>query len=88
MKLLTANRYRALNDRTIHMLSQGEVDMSATTGVVFGFTNGASSNVSDAEVEELLDTETEVEMFVVDKNKTRAGGTFFKYMNLTLFNLE
>ena len=33
MKLLTANRYYALNDRTINMLSKGEVDMSATTGV-------------------------------------------------------
>ena len=31
MELLTANRYYALNDRTIHLLSQGEVDMSATS---------------------------------------------------------
>ena len=31
MKLLTASRYYALDDRTIHLLSQGEVDMSATS---------------------------------------------------------
>ena len=89
MKLLTASRYYALNDRTIHMLSKGEVDMSATTGVVFGFASmAAAGNVSDAAVEELLDSETEVEIFVADKNITRAGGAFFKYLNLTLFNLE
>ena len=62
MKLLTANRYYALNDRTINFLSQGEVDMSATTGVAFGFASlAAADNVSDAEVEEVLDIETEVE---------------------------
>ena len=67
MKLLTANRYYALNDRTINFLSQGEVDMSATTSAVFSGTNHASSTVSDAEVEEVLDIETEVEIVVVDK---------------------
>ena len=88
MKLLTANRYYALNDRTINFLSQGEVDMSATTGVVFGFASlAAADNVSDAEVEEVLDIETEVEIFVVDKNKTRAGGSFFPYINNTIFDL-
>ena len=86
MKLLTANRYHALNDRTIHLLSQGEVDMSATAAE-FGAVP-ASSTVSYAEVEELLDIETEVGIFVVDKNKTRAGGAFLKYLNPTLFNLR
>ena len=89
MKLLTANRYYALNDRTINLLSQGEVDMSATTGVTFGFGSGAAANnVSDAEVEEVLDIGAEVNIFVVDNNKTRAGGAFFKYSNLTLFIVE
>ena len=88
MELLAANRYYALGDRTIHMLSKGEVDMSATTGVVFGSGSGeASNNVSDAEVDELLDSETEDEFSVVDKSKTRAGGTCFTYLNLTLFNI-
>ena len=36
MKLLTANRYYALNDRTNNMLSQGEVDMSAATSSAWG----------------------------------------------------
>ena len=43
---------------------------------------------SDEEVTELLDTETYVEFFVVDKDKTRQGGAFFKYLNLAFFNLE
>ena len=74
MELLTANRYHALNDRTINMLSQGGVDMSATSSE-FGAVP-ASKTVSDAEVEELLDIETGVEIFVVDTNKTRQGGAF------------
>ena len=85
MKLLTANRYYALNDRTIHLLSQGEVDMSATSAE-FGAAP-ASNTVSYAEIEEVLDSGTEVEIPVADKNKTRAGGAFSKYLNLTLFNL-
>ena len=48
----------------------------------------ASKPVSDAEVEELLDIETEVEISVVDKNKTIQGGAFFKYLNLTNFDLD
>ena len=76
MKLLTANRYHALNERTIHLLSQGEVDMSATSAE-FGAVP-APNTASDAEVEELLDSETEVEFPVVGKNETRAGGAFFK----------
>ena len=86
MELLTANRYYALSDRTINMLSQGEVDMSATSAE-FGAVP-ASNTARDAEVEELLNIETEVEICVVDKNKTRAGGALFKYLNSTLFNLE
>ena len=47
----------------------------------------ASNAASDAEFAGVIDIETEVEIFVVDKNKTRAGGTLFKYLSLTLFNL-
>ena len=86
MELLTANRYAALNDRTITMLSQGGVDMSATSSE-FGAVP-ASKTVGDAEVEKLLDIETEVEIFVVDKKKTRQGVAFFKYLNLTNVELE
>ena len=68
MKLLTANRYHAFNDRTINMLSRGEADMSATTGITLWFASmAASKTVGDAEVEELLGIETEVGIFVVDK---------------------
>ena len=55
MKLLTANRYHALNDRTTNMLSRGEVDMSATTGITLGSESmAASKTVSDAEVDGCL----------------------------------
>ena len=68
MKLLTANRYYALNGRTMNMLSRGGVDMSATTGITLGSESmTASKTASDAEVDELLDIETEVEISVVDK---------------------
>ena len=63
MKLLTANQYHALNDRTINMLSQGEVDLSATSGVLLEPASMAAANdVSDADVQELLGSETEVDV--------------------------
>ena len=29
-----------------------------------------------------------VELFIVDKNETRAGGSFFPYLNVTIFDLS
>ena len=86
MKLLTANRYYALNDRTINFLSQGEGDMSATTSAVFSGNNNASNPASDAEVEEALDIETEVEIFVVDKKQNKSR-IIFPYINNAIFDL-
>ena len=43
---------------------------------------------SDKAVTEILETETEVEIFVIDKNKTRAGGAFFNCLNNTLFDFD
>ena len=80
MKLLTANRYYALNGRSVNMLLHGEVDMSAATSSDF-VAVPASKTVSDAELLELFDIGTEVETFVVDKHRTRQGGAFFKYLN-------
>ena len=72
----------------MNMLSKGEVDMSAATGITLGFASmAASKTVSDTEVEELLDIETEVETFVVDKHKTGQGGACFKCLNLTNVDL-
>ena len=65
MKILAANRYYALNDRTFHLFSQGEVDMSATSAE-FGAVP-ASNTVSDAEFAEVIDIETEVGIFVAVK---------------------
>ena len=67
-------------------LSQGEIDMSATTAK-FGAAP-ASNTVGDADVVGLLGNATEVGIFVVVKNTTRQGGAFFNYLNLTLVNLE
>ena len=83
MKLLTADRYYTLNDRTINLLMKGDIDMSATTSE-----KGEEIKESDAEVIDLLDIEKEVEIFVVDKNKTRAGGAFFPYLNNTVFDFD
>ena len=69
-----------------HFLSQGEIDMSATTAKGADVVN-ASKSVSDAAVVDLLDNETEVEISVVDKSRTRAGGAFSNTY-LTLCNLE
>ena len=36
----------------------------------------------------MLDIEKQVEIFVVNTNKTRAGGAFFPYLNNTMFDLD
>ena len=74
MYLPNAKRYYALNDRTINLLMKGNVDMSATTGEA---SEGDKNTSSDAEVKEIAKNKTEVELFIVDTNKTRAGGSFF-----------
>ena len=83
MYLPTAKRYYALNDRTINLLMKGDIDMSAT--------NSETAEVitdSDKEVVDLINVEKEVELFIVEKNKTRAGGSFFPYLNITIFDLS
>ena len=72
MRLPTAQRYSALNDRTINLFIKGQVDMSATTSE----TAEVITN-SDKDIEDLIKMEQEVELFIVDKDKTRAGGAFF-----------
>uniref|UniRef100_UPI00404B7C74 hypothetical protein n=1 Tax=Flavobacterium sp. TaxID=239 RepID=UPI00404B7C74 len=82
MFLINSKKYYALNDRTINLLMKGDIDMSST--------NSETAEVitdSDKEVVDIIKIEKEVEMFVVDKNKTRAGGSFFPYLNITIFDL-
>ena len=83
MYLFTSKRYYALNDRTINLLMKGGLDMSATTSE----TAEVITN-SDKEVVDLINVEKEVELLIVDKNKTRAGGSFFPYFNITIFDLS
>ena len=86
MYLPTAKRYYALNDRTINLLMKGEIDMSATTGGSDVSYNRIT--FSDAEAVETVHKEKEVEMFIVDKNRTRAGGSFFPYPYIIIFDLS
>ena len=89
MYLPTAKRYYALNDRTINLLMKGNVDMSASTGEdgIDFHSRGAEALFSDAESVKAVLREKVVEMFIVDKNRTRAGGSFFPYLNNTIFDL-
>ena len=87
MKLLTANRYYALNDRTIHLLSQGEVDMSATTSAVF-IDGGAEKSVSDAEVEDSLILKPKVKLFVIDKNENKSWRCLFQILKVNIIQVR
>ena len=58
MNLLTTKRYHALNDRTVNLLSPGEIDMSATIAE-FG-SDAASNTINDADVVDLLGNGTDV----------------------------
>ena len=82
MKLLTSKRYHALNDRTINLLMKGGIDMSVVVGQ-----EAVVDTISDAELVAIIVEEREVEFCVAYKNKTRAGGSFFPYINNTIFDL-
>ena len=43
---------------------------------------------SDKEVVDLITVAQEVRFFIVAKNRTRAGGSFFPYLNITIFDLS
>ena len=54
-------------------------------------TNSETAEVitdSDKEVVGLINVEKEVELFIAEKNKTRSGGSFFPYLNITIFDLS
>ena len=85
MYLPNAKGYCALNDRTISLLMKGNVDMSATTDP--SGPAHSEDGFSDDEVREIAKTEQEIKLFTVYKNKTRAGGSFFQYLNITIFDL-
>jgi hypothetical protein len=86
MYLPTAKRYYALNDRTINLLMKGNIDMGATT--VGSSSSVHAISISDGEVVSTIHREKAVEMFIVARNKTRAGGSFFPYLNITIFDLS
>ena len=62
MYLFNSKRYYALNDRTINLLLNGDIDMGAT--------NSETAEVitdSDEEVVDLINVEKEVELFRVEE---------------------
>ena len=71
MYLCNSKRYYALNDRRINLLMKGTIGMSATTCEIAEVITD-----SDQEVVDLINVEQEAELFTVEKNKTRAGGSF------------
>ena len=83
MYLFNSKIYYALNDRTINSLTKGDIDMSATT-------SETAEVIADSgkEVVDLINVGQEVELFTVEKNKARAGGPFFPYLNITIFDLS
>ena len=83
MYLFNPKRYYALNDRTMNLLMKGGIDMSATTSETAEVVTD-----SDKEVVDLINVEQEIELFTIEKNKTRSGGSFFPYLNITIFVLS
>ena len=83
MYLLNSKSYYALNDRTINLLMKGDIDMSATTSETAEVITD-----SDKEVVDVINVEQEVGLFIIEKNKTRAGGSFFPYLNTTIFDVS
>ena len=83
MSLFNSKRYYASNDRTISLLMKGGIGMNATTSETAEVITD-----SDKDVVDLINVEQEVELFTVEKNRTRAGGSFFPYLNITIFALS
>ena len=67
MELLTSKRYYALNDRTINLLMEGDVDMSATTGETYEGNLLGGGEPSDSEFQKIAKTETKVEVYPTQK---------------------
>ena len=62
---------------------KGDIGMSATTSETAEVITD-----SNKEVVGLINVEQEVGLFTVEKNKTRAGGSFFPHLNITIFDLS
>ena len=71
------------NDSVINLLMKGDIGMGATTSETAEVITD-----SDKEVVDLFNVEQEVELCTVETNKTRTGGSFFPYLNITMFDLS
>ena len=83
MEPLTSKRYCALTDRIINLLLKGNIDLSGMM-----HQSAKPATFSDSEIEELIEKETEVDLFIVDKNRTGAGVSFVPYLSITMFDLS
>ena len=83
MYLLNSERYYALKDRTTNLLMKGGIDTSATTSESAEVITG-----SGKEVVYSINVEQGIELFTVENNKTISGGSFFPYLNITIFDLS
>ena len=67
-----------VNDRTLHLLSKGKIDWNTTD----------KYNNSDAEIVDILEVSTKITLVIPTLERTRPGGSFFKYRNRTHFDLS
>ena len=67
-----------LNNRTLHLLRKGKIDWNSTD----------KHNNSDAEIVDMLEVTTKVTLVIPTIERTRPGGSFFKYRNRTHFDLS
>ena len=65
---------------------KGNIDMGSTS--VGSSYSAHAVSISDGELVEITRREKGVELFIVAKNRTRAGGSFFPYLNITRFDLS
>ena len=80
--MFNSRRYYALNDSAIDLLMKGDIDMNAKTSETAEVITDSGKEIAD-----LINVEHEVELFTVETNKTRAGGSFFQLFNITIFDL-
>ena len=67
-----------LNDRTLYLLSKSKIDWNSID----------KHNNSDAEIVDMLEVTTKVTLVIPTIERTRPGGSFFKYRNRTHFDLD
>ena len=81
----SSNRHHALNDRTVNLLREGNIDLNAIM-----HQSAEPPTFSDAEISELIEQEKEVTLIAVklEVDKQRPGGAFFSFLNKAIYDLS